>query len=111
MKTFQKLSEVANHLNEKFSKIEGFRVYKNYDETILSGGFYWINAPWAIPSKYAFHETFEKVSAYDNLNDLAESAEKRILNQLKKQKEFDESYALEFGKEVRYTYNYSIFLK
>lgn len=102
------LEKVVAKLNEKFSFISDFNLY--VDGNVIKGGFYWMNYSSCPSSRYAFHEIFAKYNSIENSEVDSEVADlsKIVLRKLKWQKECDESIASDFGKPVKYQFDYSI---
>lgn len=108
MTTTEKLIEAAKILNEKYSFINDFHVYKT--DNLIKGGFYKTSYVDDIGDtvEYYFHETFFRLEDEAmSVQGIVDYISKNIDKQLTWQKWSDEQYAKDFNKEVVYQYDYS----
>ena len=105
--TLTSLQDVSILLNSKYSKITGFET--KVIDNVVKGGFYKMNYNHTTNGYYYFHETFIRLTETRNTYEkLFMYANDVIQNQLKFQKQCDESYAKEFNKQINYKYDYSL---
>ena len=99
MKTYNNLNQVAEDLNEKYSKIKDFDVFVMND--VVRGGFY----------KMQFLNTNTYSDDEMTYNEFFDLLDKRVQEKLTWQKESDEAYARDYNKKVVYKFDYSLIEK